>query len=228
MRPLIAITPDLDGPEGAPTEAEYRVRCNYAEAVARAGGTPAIVTFVGDPVELMGSFDGVLVSGGAPGVSVTPGRTEFELALIHAALEAGRPLLGICNGMQLIGRALGATLIENLATEIPGALDHIPEPVPARPAHAVRLTSGGRLAGLAEGLDVHVNSLHRQAIGGDGAFTVAAEAPDGVAEAIEGLGPSFCLGVQWHPEYGLGALDRAIFMAFVTACAEARAVRTAA
>jgi putative glutamine amidotransferase len=46
---------------------------------------------------------------------------------------------------------------------------------------------------------------------------VAAESPDGVVEAIEAVGHKFALGVQWHPEYGLTALDNAVMAALVNA-----------
>ena len=222
VRPLIAITPDRCEISDRPTEAEYRLRCNYADAVLRAGGAPAALPYQPDAASLAETFDGVLVSGGAPGVSDQPGRTDFELALIEAALRLGRPLLGVCNGMQLIGRALGAALVERIADETPGTIDHIPAPLPTALAHPVRLSPGSRLAGLAGAREAQVNSLHRQAIRDAGDFHVAARAPDGVVEAIEGRGAAFCVGVQWHPEYGLTPLDRAIFSAFVAACAERR------
>ncbi len=64
-----------------------------------------------------------------------------------------------------------------------------------------------------------VNSLHRHALVGPGRFRVIAEAPDGVIEAFEGETHGFCLGVQWHPEYGLTPLDAQVFEAFASACA---------
>lgn len=219
MRPLIGITPDGDGPAGAPSEAEYRLRMNYAQAVRAAGGCPVILPWLpGDAGELAARCDGILISGGTPGVLGTEGRTGFEQALIRATLARDKPLLGICNGMQLMGQVLGAGFIDSIAAALPQALDHIPQPLPVAPAHAVALTPGTLLQRLAGADQVQVNSLHRQAIAGTGGFTVAARAPDGVIEAIEAHGRTFALGLQWHPEYGLSALDRAIFTAFVAAC----------
>lgn len=217
MTPIVGITADGTAPDQAPTEAEYVVRMNYASAVRAAGGLPVILPWLQeDAPALIERFDGFLFTGGTPGVFTTPGRTAFERTLLRAALARKRPVLGICNGMQLMGQELGADFIESIGGEIAGALDHLPEPIPTQPAHAITLTPGTRLHRLAGSASVQVNSLHRQAISGGGDFTVAATAPDGVIEAIEG--PGWTVGLQWHPEYGLTALDRAIFADFVSAC----------
>ena len=155
--------------------------------------------------------------GGVPGVLTKDGRTGFECALIRAALGQGKPILGSCNGMQLLGQILGATFMESIAAELPEALDHCRLPVPSITTHAVTLTPGSRLRSMAGTKETSVNSLHCQAIAGTGAFAVPARAPDGVVEAIEAVGQSFAVGVQWHPEYRLTALDDAIMAAFVTA-----------
>lgn len=217
-RPIIAITPDSDIPEGQPTEAFYVVRVNYAAAVLAAGGTPVILPYAPEAVaEYIATFDGFLITGGTPGVSTKPGRSDFETALIKAAIEAGRPLLGICNGMQLIGRALGGRFVESIKAEVPQALEHIPFEVPTQIAHDIQIVPKTLLSTLAGAPTAKINSLHQQAIAGPGQFTVAATAPDGVTEAIEGHGSGFCLGLQWHPEYRLTPLDIRIFEAFIEA-----------
>lgn len=219
MRPLIGISPDGDAPADAPTEAEYRVRMNYADAIRAAGGCPVILPWHLDDVdEMVDRCDGILVSGGTPGILSKDGRTVFERALIQAALDRCKPVLGICNGMQLLGQTLGAQFVESIAAAIPDAQDHIPLSVPTETAHGVTLTPGSRLQRLAGTDEARVNSLHRQAIAGTGRFTVAALASDGVIEAIEADGHPFALGTQWHPEYRLTALDAAILAAFVKAC----------
>ena len=65
-----------------------------------------------------------------------------------------------------------------------------------------------------------VNSAHHQAVKDPGpGLVVDAVAPDGVIEGIEDPRRRFCIGVQWHPEYGLSDGDRRIFAAFIAACA---------
>ena len=90
-----------------------------------------------------------------------------------------------------------------------------------RPAHAVELTEGGLLHGLAGRRSVEVNSLHSQGVQrlGD-KLAIEAVAPDGVVEAFTVSGaPAFALAVQWHPEWQVMKNDfsRAMFAAFGSA-----------
>jgi gamma-glutamyl-gamma-aminobutyrate hydrolase PuuD len=209
--PVIAITPDCSAPSGA-TDSQYVVRKNYADALARAAALPVILPYTPDAIsDIIERFDGFVISGTTPGIFEVPGRTGFERALIAAALQAGKPLLGICNGMQLLGIALGGTLIDDISAYDPRGVDHLPYPVPDQPAHAVDLIEGRWLHRLAKTSPVMVNSFHRQAMSASGNYHVAALARDGTVEAIEGMGDGFACGVQWHPEYGLTELDEAIF-----------------
>jgi len=211
-RPLIGITTDINPADHAPSEACYIVRCNYAAAVERAGGIPVMLgCLCAAEEQYVERLNGFIVTGTAPGVSEQPMRTGFEMALIQTALSQGKPLLGICNGMQLLGRELGARIVD-----LPEESIHIPHPVPTTPAHVVAIEKGSLLAHLGGG-SARVNSLHRQALVGQGDFEISARAEDSVIEAIEG--PGFSLGVQWHPEYSLQELDRQIFSALVAASA---------
>jgi hypothetical protein len=63
-----------------------------------------------------------------------------------------------------------------------------------------------------------VNSAHHQAAKDEPAgIVVNAIAPDGVIEGIEAPGKTFCIGVQWHPEFALSEGDVRLFAAFVAA-----------
>lgn len=213
-QPVILMTPDLDEAFGQGGEPTYHVRANYAEAIHSAGGLPLIATYNGEVEAWLALADGVLVTGSRPGVQVVPARQAFERDLAIRAIELAKPLLGICHGMQLIGEVLGGTI----KRELPDlALDHMPRIVPDALAHPLILKSGRLLSPALAGEPAAANSLHRHALSGAGRFQVIAEAPDGVIEAFEGETGGFCLGVQWHPEYGLTALDRQIFETFVAA-----------
>lgn len=215
-RPVILITPDLSVPDGPEGEPHYVLRTNYAEAIGEAGGLPMILPYgLSNMDATLGLAGGVLITGTAPGFEAGPERREFELELIRRALAAGKPLLGICNGMQLMGEWLGGSFVPGLSGDRRDAVDHMPSAVPDRIAHPIDLEPGSLLATLGNGRPAAANSLHRHMLAGKGRFRVAARAPDGVVEALEGMTDGFCLGVQWHPEYRLTELDRAILRAFV-------------
>ena len=218
-RPVVLLTADLDDaamqPGGHP-EREYRLRANYADAVAEAGGLPLILPFHEEHLDaVLALADGVLVTGATPGADVAPERLAFERRLVSGAIAAGLPLLGICHGMQLIGECLGGRVVRDDPKLLAQVTPHIPAPAADVLAHEVELQSGSWLAALYPAHRAQVNSLHRHALARGGRYRVAALAADGVVEAIEGLADSFCLGVQWHPEYRLTALDRHILQHFV-------------
>ena len=197
---------------------QNRRMTDYLESIRRAGGEPVEVGADETPAAIVARAGGILLTGGgdvdpslygeAPHSSyeaAEPGRDAFEIALARAAIEADVPLLAICRGMQVVNVAGGGTLVQDIPSEIAGALTHsITEPRFAI-AHEVWVTKGSRLwtimADKLDGESLQVNSRHHQAVrrAADG-FEVTATAPDGVIEAIERPASRFCLAVQWHPE----------------------------
>ena len=90
-------------------------------------------------------------------------------------------------------------------------------------AHPVEVTAGSRLRDALEHGSVPVNSMHHQAVKDLGEGLIAsAVAPDGVIEAVEGRGPGFLVGVQWHPEMfeQHDPSTRHLFGSFVDAAAQ--------
>ncbi len=235
-RPAIGLTLDIERPKDPPARgalASYALRENYCAAVARAGGLPVLLPHEPDLAEgYLDGLDGLVVTGGAfdldpaifgardrhPSVTTKERRTEFELALTRAALARDLPILGICGGQQLLNVVLGGTLIQHIPDEVEGALAH-EQPNPRNePGHPVRVEVGSLLHRICGVADMDVNSAHHQAAKEVGpGVVVSARAPDGVIEGIEAPERRFCLGVQWHPEYGVGAGDGAIFEALVAA-----------
>lgn len=219
-RPLVLLTPDWDDGRDPGVPETYRISGAYSDAVREAGGLALVLSPRDDAIaEAVALAAGIVVTGSAPGIDIGRQRLDFEHRLVGEALRQGRPLLGICHGMQVIGEVLGGSILRNLPALLAPDSVHLPFPAPDRLAHEVSLAPGSRLADWQGGSVARVNSLHRHALGTPGRARVVARAPDGVVEAIEG--PGFCLGVQWHPEYRLTALDRAIWRGFVAACAEA-------
>lgn len=160
-------------------------------------------------------LDGLILQGGAdvspraygeeplkPEWAGDPVRDAYELELVHEFLEAGKPILGICRGMQLINVAFGGSLHQDIPALVPGAIAHETADYD-RHRHEVQLAPGGWLERWNGALPGRmVASIHHQAIkrlGRD--LLVEATAPDGLIEAIRYQGRTFVFGVQWHPEF---------------------------
>ena len=131
-------------------------------------------------------------------------RDLYEMELIRAFVDAGKPVFGICRGLQLLNVAYGGTLLQDISTQRPQALDHRKVGQYEKHFHEVEFVHGTHLAGLFP--DVHratTNSIHHQGIKDLApGFVVEARCPDdGMVEAIRRPGPGFVAGVQWHPEF---------------------------
>ncbi len=218
--------------------AQNRRMSDYMESVRRAGGEPIEVAAGGEaPEHLLARVDGIMLTGGgdvdpmlygeAPHATFQAAeadRDQFEIALTRAAIAADIPFLAICRGMQLVNVAMGGTLIQDIPSQVPGALEHsVPEPR-AHVAHEVWVAKGSRLSALLadhmeDGETCHVNSRHHQSVATAApGFDVTATSPDGVIEAMEKPGAAFCIGVQWHPEnFWRTGEFRSLFEGFVLA-----------
>ena len=125
----------------------------------------------------------------------------FEIMLTCEALRRGLPVLGICRGHQVLNVATGGTLIQDIPSEVAGAVEHDPERERWETAHDVRILPGTRLHAILGQDKLAVNSFHHQAVAtlGEGLAVSAWSQGDRVIEAIEMPG-RFVMGVQWHPE----------------------------
>jgi putative glutamine amidotransferase len=235
LAPLIGITTSVTF--GTSPERAY-LNGAYIAAVQAAGGSPLLLTPHFTPevqAALWPRVDGLVLTGGGdveparfgqtrhPTVDdVSPARDELELGLTRRAVADGVPLFAICRGIQVLNVALGGTLLQDIASERPGALAHSQTAPRHEATHAVKvLGEGTRLARVLGALEIEVNSMHHQAVEqlGEGLREVA-WAPDGVIEGVEMPGDErFVLGVQWHPEElaGHDLAARNLFTAIVDA-----------
>ncbi|HEV8314903.1 MAG TPA: type 1 glutamine amidotransferase [Burkholderiaceae bacterium] len=133
-------------------------------------------------------------------------RDEYEIALTHAFVAAGKPVLGICRGLQLLNVGFGGTLYQDIPAQRPGAAKHRDAALYDLNFHALEISPGTRLAQLCGSEPRRVNSVHHQAIKdlADG-FIVEARCPDdGLIEAVRRSGSPYVAAVQWHPEFHVG------------------------
>jgi putative glutamine amidotransferase len=131
-------------------------------------------------------------------------RDRYEIELIEAFMRAGKPVFGICRGLQLLNVMHGGTLLQDIATQRPDARTHREPGRYERHFHEVEFVPGTRLAGLYPGIErATANSIHHQGIrelAPD--FVVEARCPeDGMIEAVRWRGPGYVAAVQWHPEF---------------------------
>jgi len=129
-----------------------------------------------------------------------------ELILIDEVFRQRKPLLGICRGHQLINVALGGTLVVDIRSEVPNALNHQRMDKKSEVVHEARLTGDSLLAKIAGKQTLGVNSTHHQAIGRVAEpLRVTATGRDGVVEAAEFRREAahmlpFLMTMQYHPE----------------------------
>lgn len=234
MRPVVGITASQS--KNADDLPSVMALQAYVYAVLQAGGAPVLLpSMLAEEgwESVYARLDGLLFSGGAdlapdlfhgqphPRIyGVDPLRDSVELSLFRAAMWDGKPLLGICRGIQLVNVALGGSLYTHLADQFPGALDHdYPGHLRTVLVHEVRLQAGTRLADICGKNILNVNSLHHQGLKETAnGLRIAAYAPDGLVEAVELSEHPFALAVQWHPEWLTDQQPmRNLFQAFVQA-----------
>lgn len=235
--PVIGIVPRYDF-EWAGTS----MHDGYTSGLLETGAVPIVLPLTSDPEHikrLVRSCDGFLIPGGQ---DIDPARygakrkmhthrsatarDKMESVLIPEALAAGKPILGICRGMQSLNVVLGGTLHQDINAEHPGGAESHVQPRPwDMPAHMLNLVEGSKLERIVGAPRIGVNTLHHQSIAELGrGLKVSAVADDGVIEGIELEGDVFAVGVQWHPErmWRRRPHSKRLFAALVEAAAEVR------
>lgn len=176
---------------------------NYFEAVEAAGGKPVggyapAPDFDCDGLILCGGYDlepSLYHQTNQGSVNMDRIRDEAELMLARGYLAAGKPVFGICRGLQLLNVIFGGDLIQHLPTtqlhSSGTGVDLIHETI----------TAEGSLLYHLYGKSPVTNSSHHQAIGrlGKGLIATQWSEQGHVIEAFEHKSlPVFA--VQWHPE----------------------------
>ena len=214
---------------------------HYLDAIIWAGGLPLMIPTLADAGiirEYAQRIDGVLLPGSPTDIDPKrygaephpklgkpyPERDVTDFTLLEEAEKNGRPVLGICFGVQSLNVYRGGSLVQDIPSLVSNAVAHDNDDVadnPADPArHMIRVAEGSLISRLAGKTDVDVNSYHNQSVQNSGrGLRPVAFAPDGVIEAVEDTSGRFIVGVQWHPERGFQTdpLSQALFKAFIQA-----------
>ena len=151
---------------------------------------------------------------------LSPMRDAADIIYFKAVRDSGKPILGICRGLQSVNVLLGGSLYQDLDTQLPRAeaLSHRQTAERSEKTHSVTAESES-VVREAYGERFSVNSLHHQAVKRPApGLRITARAEDGVVEALEGEG--FTVLVQWHPEelWPTCESSRRLFGLFIEAC----------
>lgn len=213
--PVIGITPAFDY-----NAKRLYLKEGYFNAVEQAGGIAVILSFTRDERkidEYLEMCDGIILTGG-PDIDpkyfgepdmpfngdISPCRDQMELAVAEKAIECGKPLLGICRGIQIMNVAVGGSVYQDIYSQIKDRelIKHSQNAPEWYPTHEIEIVRGSHISGIFSGKErLFVNSLHHQALKDvPEVFEVTSKTCDGIIESIEHRDHPFAVGVQWHPE----------------------------
>lgn len=209
----------------------YALNLRYATAIADAGGIPVIMPQNLEDIDaFVEAVDGFLFTGGlldlppdtfdegdqSAMVYIENQRATFDLTMGRKALATGKPVLGICAGLQLLNVLRGGSLHQHIPDVFPDALDHFRFRNKPDYVHSVEVKKGSRMADILGGTSIQVNSSHHMAVNRPGKDLEIVAVCEGVAEGVEDPNHPFLMGVQWHPEF-LNDTNRNLFRELVKA-----------
>lgn len=221
-RPLIGVTPYVND------NGERYVPVGYINGIIEVGCQPLVINYQGCDEEnlekIAGILDGMVFSGGKDvdpefyGETDWPeagshlrDRDEVEIYLLKNLYAAGKPILGICRGLQIINVALGGSLVQHVPKIYGDSLTHQQKGAEPPFVHEVEFEKGSRVREIFGQDKIMINSYHHQSADRVAdALKITARASDGVVEALEGKDDRFLVCLQWHPEKTLGMDEHSI------------------
>src|SRR5882724_8524788 len=184
--PLILVSPNIEKKGEEFGDMSISLSETYQNALIAAGGVPfAMAASVARELvaESVNRCDGVLLTGGEDvnpeiygnglrrslrqTVTLTAdgGQRDLrELMLVDETFRQRKPLLAICRGHQVVNVALGGTLVVDIPSQLPAALNHRRMDKRSQVVHDVRLTDQSLLGKITGRQTLGVNSTHHQAV----------------------------------------------------------------
>ncbi|HEY4217497.1 MAG TPA: gamma-glutamyl-gamma-aminobutyrate hydrolase family protein [Gemmatimonadaceae bacterium] len=212
--PFVVVTSTTETIRG---RSRVRVNAAYTDALAAAGLLPMVLPPMDaqHAVASLSDIAGLVLTGGEDidparfGQAAHPktsaanaARDEYELALAKTASEQRIPTLAICRGLQVMNVALGGTLVQDVPSQRPSAIEHDLSDARTERVHDVTIERESMLARIVHSTCIRTNSSHHQAIDALGTdLRIVARSDDGVIEAVESSDALWWMvAVQWHPE----------------------------
>ncbi|NSW91120.1 MAG: gamma-glutamyl-gamma-aminobutyrate hydrolase family protein [Firmicutes bacterium] len=213
-RPLIGIVPGYSY-EGQ----KLYIDEGYVNAINTAGGLAILLSLTEDEglmFEFVKRCDGFLIPGGPDldakhynennmvfNGKIVPIRDTMEIFIVRKAFEMGKPILGICRGIQVINVAMGGTLYQDINSQIKdrNILKHSQDAPSWYPIHDIFIEKDTIIYNSFKTGCIKVNSYHHQSVKDVASgFKATSYTADGIIESIEYRKAEFVVGVQWHPE----------------------------
>lgn len=245
--PIIGILTSIYIKENNPFIGLERTYVNndYISAIEAVGGVPLLVPIAGKDATVkrqIESVDALLCTGGYDPNPLLYGenpsrRIEFifpevdehQIKTVHFAVDMGKPILGICRGLQILNIAFGGSLYQDLSLAPNSYIQHVQKSRKHSAGHQVTLVENTMLAEVFSEKEIVTNSFHHLAVKEIApGFIANAYAADGIIEGIERSDRSPVMAVQWHPEmmYEKYPAMLAIFRRFVESAKKARSAHS--
>ena len=229
-KPIIGITLDSENLNQNSKFPQYIIRKNHLHSIEKYGGIPFPFSHsLINLKEIFSIIDGIIITGG--NFDIDPNlygeknnhsrlikniRTNFEIKICEMSLKKNIPILGICGGEQLINVCCGGTLIQDIKKYNKDTLEHEQLNPRNETGHSVLINKKTKLFKIINQSKIKVNSAHHQAVNKLGKnLIVSGTSSDGIIESIESLEHSWCIGVQWHPEFLITKADKLIISNFI-------------
>lgn len=213
---------------------------SYINALESVGAKAVLLRIDDEPrlfAAKLAGLDGLLLPGGG---DIAPARygelphpkletvdepfDAFEFGLLQLAHERQLPILGICRGHQLLNVFLGGSLYQDIPSQVSADTTVMHRKRENEKngfcEHPVWVATDSAFFAIVGVASLTVNTFHHQGVKALGhGLRISATTADGIAEVIEGTGPGFVLGVQFHPERDARSQPamKRIFSAFVAA-----------